>query len=82
MTCRVQTKIIFTASFKDHLVGQETVADYLLYWFNKNEEFGYVSALELDAPTDNVMELLLKISIRHNLRKKIRHVEGNFSITF
>ncbi len=71
---------IFTASFKDHLVGEETVVDYLLFWLNKNEEFGYVSSLGLEAPTDNVTELLFHIAVQRNLRQKIRHVEGNFKI--
>lgn len=65
------------ATFKDHLVGEETVADYLLYWLNKNEEFGYVAALELPAPTDNVTELLFQVAVKRDLRKRIRDVDGN-----
>ena len=66
----------YIASFKDHLVGEETVADYLLYWLNKNEEFYYVSSLGLTAPNDNITEVLLHIAVQRNLRRKIRHVEG------
>lgn len=66
------------ASFKDHLVGEESVVDYLLFWLNKNEEFGYVDSLGLEAPTDNVTELLFYMCVQRNLRRKIRHVDGNF----
>lgn len=52
------------------------MADYLLYWMNKNEEFGYVSSLGLKEPTDNVTELLFHVAIQRNLKRKIRHVEG------
>ena len=27
---------MFPATMKDHLVGEELIADYLLYWLNKN----------------------------------------------
>jgi hypothetical protein len=70
--------LLFTiASFKDHLVGEESVVDYLLFWLNKNEEFGYVDSLGLEAPTDNVTELLFYMCVQRNLRRKIRHVDGN-----
>lgn len=66
------------ASFKDHLVGEEVVVDYLLYWLNKNDEFGYVSSLGLEAPNDNTMEVLFHIAVQRNLRKKMRQVEGTY----
>ena len=66
----------FTATFKDHLVGEEIVADYLLYLLNKNQEFGYVSALGLETPTDNIHELMIHIAVQRNLRLKIRDSQG------
>ena len=67
-----------SANFKDHLVGEITVADYLLYWFNKNQEFGYVSTLGLEAPTDVINDVLMHICIQQNLSQKIRHLDGKF----
>lgn len=56
--------------------------DYLLYWLNKNDEFGYVSSLGLEAPNDNTMEVLFHIAVQRNLRKKMRQVEGIVSLFF
>ena len=36
----------------DHLVGEENLVDYLLYWLNKRENFSYVSVFGLDEPVD------------------------------
>jgi len=66
------------ATFKDHLVGEEIVADYLLYLLNKNQEFGYVSALGLETPTDNIHELMIHIAVQRNLRLKIRDSQGSY----
>ena len=67
---------ILTATFKDHLVGEEVVADYLLYLLNKNQEFGYVSALGLETPIDNIHELMIHIAVQRNLRLRIRDSQG------
>ncbi|XP_046464460.1 mitochondrial GTPase 1-like [Daphnia pulex] len=77
-TMDVGMRLASCASFKDHLVGEESVVDYLLFWLNKNEEFGYVDSLGLEAPTDNVTELLFYMCVQRNLRRKIRHVDGTY----
>ena len=61
------------------MVGEEIVADYLLYWLNKNEEFDYVSALGLSSPTDDIRHVLLEIASQRNLYLKTRHFDGNGS---
>lgn len=48
----------------NHLLGQELIVDYLLYWFNKHENFSYVDHFELPKPTDDVMELLSTVAIK------------------
>lgn len=52
------------------------MADYLLYRLNKNEEFGYVSALDLSAPSDDINQILLHVAIQKNLKLRIRDSEG------
>lgn len=69
-----------TASFKDHLVGEDFVANYLLYWLNRNEEFDYVAALGLSQPTDNIHEILLHIASQRNCFHKIRLSDGKFGV--
>lgn len=68
-----------SASFKDHLVGPELVADYLLFRLNKSEEFGYVTSLGLQSPTDCIHEVLLHIAAEKNARKRIRDSDGWFT---
>lgn len=62
--------------FKDHLVGEEQMADYLLYWMNQNDEYGYVPALGLKAPSDNIKEVLFHIALQRNLRLRVRTTDG------
>ncbi|KOB67268.1 Mitochondrial GTPase 1 [Operophtera brumata] len=38
------------ASLQDHLVGEEAIADYLLYWLNSHGKFQYVEYMGLDEP--------------------------------
>ncbi|XP_076461792.1 mitochondrial GTPase 1-like [Babylonia areolata] len=54
----------------DHLVGEENVVDYLLYWLNKRGHFGYVDFFGLSEPEDNVMVFLTKVA--HNQNKLFR----------
>ena len=72
--------ILLIATFKDHLVGETTVADYLLFRLNKNEEFGYVQALGLQAPTDDINQVLVHIAIERNLKLKIRNAVDGMSL--
>lgn len=68
-------KLALCACFQDHLVGPEHIADYLLYWMNKNEHFSYVDELGLKEPTDDITLALLAGAQKYNqivnLRSKI-----------
>ncbi|CAD5234248.1 unnamed protein product [Bursaphelenchus xylophilus] len=49
-------------------LNMEHVADYLLYWMNKQEDYSYLKALELDGPpTDDIKELLTRICQKRNM---------------
>ncbi|XP_047512761.1 mitochondrial GTPase 1 isoform X2 [Pieris napi] len=47
-------KLALCASLQDHLVGEEIIADYLLYWLNAHENFKYVEYMGLEEPTDDI----------------------------
>lgn len=64
-------------TYKIILVGPDLIADYLLYWLNKNQGFDYVKLLELKQPTDSIGEVLLAGSKLLNKFKKIRHYDGS-----
>lgn len=69
-------KLALCSCLQDHLVGPDLIADYLLYWLNKNERFEYVKHLGLESPTDNILEALISCAKSLNKYKKIRNFDG------
>ncbi|XP_068225605.1 mitochondrial ribosome-associated GTPase 1 isoform X2 [Palaemon carinicauda] len=51
-------KLAVAATIKDHLVGETSIADYLLYFLNNRGNHKYVEYLGLEKPTDDIRELL------------------------
>lgn len=74
----VGLKLALCATLQDHLVGEEIIADYLLYWFNKNNKFDYVSYLNLDEPTDDIGIALAKAAIHRQASIKYRNFDGSY----
>ncbi|CAD5229558.1 unnamed protein product [Bursaphelenchus okinawaensis] len=49
-------------------LNMESVSDYLLYWLNKQQDYSYLKALNLEGqPTDDIRELLTRICQKNNL---------------
>lgn len=71
-------KLALCATTQDHLVGEEVIADYLLYWFNKNSKFDYVSYLNCDEPTDDIRIALAKAAIHRKSSVKYRNFDGSY----
>lgn len=69
-------KLALVGCLQDHLVGQEIIADFLLFWLNKQRKFEYVDQLKLSQPNDNILEVLTEIAINLNKTKKIRNFDG------
>ena len=69
-------KLAACNTLKDHLVGEDVIADYVLFWLNKHEYFRYVHAFDLDEPTDNIHALLLHICKTHNFTCKVNTQTG------
>ncbi|XP_023315051.1 mitochondrial GTPase 1, partial [Trichogramma pretiosum] len=57
-------KLALVGCSQDHLVGPEVIADYLLFWLNKNKRFEYVEKLQLKEPTDDIMEVLIQLAVK------------------
>lgn len=53
-TAEVGMKLALIGCFKDHIVGEELIADYLLYTLNREKRFEYVETFGLTDPSDNV----------------------------
>ncbi|XP_050546103.1 mitochondrial GTPase 1-like [Daktulosphaira vitifoliae] len=71
-------KLALCATLKDHLVGEEIIADYLLYWLNKNNHFDYVSYLNCDEATDDIRIALAKAAIHRQSSIKYRNFDGSY----
>nr|CAH7744156.1 unnamed protein product [Callosobruchus chinensis] len=72
-------KLALCATLQDHLVGEELLADYLLYWMNKNGKHRfYTRHFKMDKPEDNILHVLTHISKLYNKTLKIRDYSNNY----
>ena len=70
-------KLALCSCFQDHLVGMEHIADYLLYWLNKQKKFSYCDELGLDDPTDDITLALLACVKKYGLMLNIKSCISN-----
>lgn len=74
-------KLALCGTLQDHILGSETIVDFMLYWLNKNGLFDYVEYFQLPSPTDNVIEFLSTIATKKNMMIKIKSVAtGKYEI--
>lgn len=78
----VGMRLALCACFKDSLIGEDIIADYLLYYMNKRGLFHYVQFFNLDEPTDDVYVLLVAIAKTNDLRIKIRNIDGGYKMKY
>jgi len=74
----VAMKLVLCATLKDHQIGVQTVADYMLYLLNKCQHFKYVEYYGLDEPTDDILYLLTYIAKQHNLVQRKNSTSGGY----
>lgn len=77
-TVDVGMKLALCATIPDKEVGPELVADYLLFWLNKNSNFSYIDGFGLDGPTDNIGDVLYTIALKRDLFQKGKDIEGRW----
>lgn len=68
----VGLKLALCATIQDHLVGENIIADYLLFWLNKHKKFKYVNVFKLKEPSDDILEVLAQIAVNNNKLLKLR----------
>ncbi|XP_014276307.1 mitochondrial GTPase 1 [Halyomorpha halys] len=74
-------KLALCSSMQDHLVGCEIIADYLLFWLNKHNNFSYVGYMGVKEPVDSITELLVSCAVNYNKTIKLKSVEsGGYTI--
>lgn len=69
-------KLCLCETVLQHWVGEETIADYLLYSLNKRQNFTYVTTYGLSEPTDDIYSLLYHIACTGKLIKNIARGTG------
>ncbi|KAK6624670.1 hypothetical protein RUM44_011529 [Polyplax serrata] len=67
-------KLALCGCLKDEFVGIALIADFLLYWMNKTQNFKYVNILNLKEPTDKIFPLLIKIASDSNHTMRIKDI--------
>lgn len=73
-------KLAAVSCLPDHLVGFISIADYIIYWLNKNEIFSYVDYMGLKEPTDDIQEVLRGGAALLNKEIKVRLPDGQLGI--
>lgn len=73
-------KLALVSCLQDHLVGYVLIADYLLYWLNKNGHYGYVELMNLKNPTDSIEELIVSGSKMLNKTERVKKYDGSLVV--
>lgn len=70
-------KLAAVSCLQDHLVGPLLIADYILYWLNRNGNYEYVHYMAMDEPSDSIEEVTLAGSKMLNKTIKRKHYDGS-----
>ena len=57
------------------MVGEEYMADYLLFHLNQTSRFDYVSYMKLDEPMDDARLMLAKTAVYQGMVGNRRNIE-------
>ncbi|NWZ36511.1 MTG1 GTPase, partial [Brachypodius atriceps] len=73
-------KLALCGAIHDHLVGEDVMADYLLYTLNKQQQFGYVQRYGLDQPCDRIEPLLKHMALAQGRTQKVKVLTGTGNV--
>ncbi|CAE1281567.1 MTG1 [Acanthosepion pharaonis] len=73
----VGMKLALCSCLQDHLVGEDIIVDYMLFWLNRHQKFQYVTEFELEEPTDDILFLLNHVAKKNNKYIKHRSLDSN-----
>ncbi|KAJ8250777.1 hypothetical protein COCON_G00226990 [Conger conger] len=74
-------KLALCGTILDHLVGEDIIADYLLYSLNRLEKFSYVDQYSLPEPSDDIQQVLKGIAVKLGKTQKVKAITGVGDIT-
>ncbi|XP_071799763.1 mitochondrial ribosome-associated GTPase 1-like [Asterias amurensis] len=72
----VGMKLALCGMLQDHKVGEDVIADYLLYYLNKYNHNRYVDFYDLVAPNDNILEVLVGVAKKLNKTSRFKTLDG------
>lgn len=55
-----------------HLVGEEDIVDYLLFWLNSHKNFSYMDLYDIKQPTDDIYSFLSDVAKHKKLAIRVR----------
>ncbi|KAM9273621.1 mitochondrial ribosome-associated GTPase 1 [Morus bassanus] len=73
-------KLALCGAIRDHLVGEDIMADYLLYALNKQQEFGYVRRYGLPEACDNIEPVLRHVALTQGRTQKVKVLTGTGNV--
>ncbi|NWH92809.1 MTG1 GTPase, partial [Aegithalos caudatus] len=73
-------KLALCGAIRDHLVGEDIMADYLLYTLNKQQQFGYVRRYGLGQPCDHIEVLLKHLALSQGRTQRVKVLTGTGNV--
>ncbi|NXR93352.1 MTG1 GTPase, partial [Hypocryptadius cinnamomeus] len=73
-------KLALCGAIHDHLVGEDVMADYLLYSLNKQQQFRYVQHYRLGQPCDHIEPLLKHVALSRGRTQKVKVLTGTGNV--
>ncbi|KAM8738751.1 mitochondrial ribosome-associated GTPase 1 [Acanthopagrus schlegelii] len=74
-------KLALCGTILDHLVGEDVIADYLLYSLNRLGNFSYVEKYSLQEPCDDIKDVLKRIAVKLGKTQRVKAITGVGNIT-
>ncbi|NXS66383.1 MTG1 GTPase, partial [Pandion haliaetus] len=74
-------KLALCGAIRDHLVGEDIMADYLLYTLNKQQQFGrYVQRYKLAKACDDIGPMLRSVALAQGRTQKVKLLTGTGNV--
>ncbi|KAM6093106.1 mitochondrial ribosome-associated GTPase 1 isoform 2-T2 [Theristicus caerulescens] len=73
-------KLALCGAIRDHLVGEDIMADYLLYALNKRQQFGYVRCYGLAEACDDIESVLKHVALAQGRTQKVKVLTGTGNV--
>uniref|UniRef100_A0A4W2IJ02 Polyamine oxidase n=1 Tax=Bos indicus x Bos taurus TaxID=30522 RepID=A0A4W2IJ02_BOBOX len=73
-------KLALCGTVLDHLVGEETLADFLLYTLNRHQLSGYVQHYGLGEACDDIASVLKRVAVKLRKTQKVKVLTGTGNV--